>query len=584
MLNLDELIAGADEAINRRTKKVRNKARPFFTIDCETDPFKRGRIPIPFVWNLYTGEKHITEWAQHPLQIMEFLSKTDCVVYAHNGGKFDYHYLTQFFTPGRVSIVNGRLASFRIGNAELRDSYMLFPAPLSAYKKDEFDYSKLESDVRALHTDEIETYIKNDCAYLWLMLDEFFNEYGREFTQAGAAMRMMKRICEVEPPKTTKEFYARFRPYYYGGRVQCFEHGDIRGDFRSADINSAYPYAMMHAHAFGSANHQVRNADPEKSVDAQQMFWTVTAESRGAFPYRAANGALYYPDARYDWKRVRRYHVTGWELITALETDTATIHRVHFARRFEECRDFRDYVTHFWQMKNDAEKGSGRYWFAKIFLNALYGKFAANPERYRDAWFSDNPDELADWLTLPPTKRYGKVVLPFGNGFIIQRPLDSDRQRFYNVATGASITGFVRAYLWRHLHAAERPLYCDTDSITAEAFHGMKVASELGAWEIEGEYDRCLIGGKKLYAMHARDGAREDSGDYWRRQDWKIASKGVRVGPQDIAEVCAGKRVTYSPEVPTYSARGAAISFTSRDILQTGEDIRRVPKGLERYE
>lgn len=581
MLTMDELIAQADTIAAARKTKTRKGSRPFFTIDCETDPFKRGRVPIPFVWCLFTGDEYIVEWNEVPTRIMAYLSETDCVVYAHNGGKFDYHYLTQYFTPGRVSIVNGRLASFHVGSAELRDSYMLFPAPLSAYKKDEFDYSKMEIEKRDKHRDEIEKYLRNDCQYLWLMLSDFFAEYGREFTQAGAAMKVMERICNVKPPKSNKHFYKRFQKYYYGGRVQCFEHGDIRGDFKSADINSAYPYAMTHAHPFGILNSAVPDADPEKLPDAAQIFWTVKAESRGAFPYRVSNGGLYYPDASVDRRRVRTYHVTGWELIAALETDTATIYRIVEARRFKECRDFSEYVSHFWALKNASEKGSGQYWFAKIFLNALYGKFAANPERYRDAWLSDDPEELDRYLMESPAKRRGKSVLPFGNGYIVQRPLDESRQRFYNVATGASITGFVRAYLWKHLHAATRPLYCDTDSISAEAFNGMKIANELGAWEIEGEYDRCIIGGKKLYAMHKRDTASEGDSAYWNRRDWKMASKGVRVGPQEIASVAAGKRVTYTPEVPTYSVGRNKIEFVSRDILRTGSDIRIVPKGLD---
>lgn len=581
MLDLAALIAGADLAVSSQAGKRRNKSRPFFTLDCETDPFLAGRVPRPFVWCLYTGEEYIVEWAEYPERIIEKLRETDCVVYAHNGGKFDYHYLTQYFTPGRVAIVSGRLASFHIGGAELRDSYMLFPAPLAAYKKDEFDYSMLEADKREARRDSIEKYIKSDCLHLWLMLEEFFREYGREFTQAGAAMKMMQRLCDVKAPKTNPHFYERFRPYYYGGRVQCFELGSIPGDFKSADINSAYPYAMMHAHAFGATNHQVSNADPEKFLDAAQMFWTVRAESRGAFPFRASNGALYYPDARVDTKRVRTYHVTGWELIAALETDTATVHKIERAYRFDECRDFRDYVSHFWQLKSESEKGSGQYWFAKIFLNALYGKFAANPERYRDAFYTDDIEEFHNNLALPASQRRGKVVFPYGAGFLSLSPLDEDRRRYYNVATGASITGFVRAYLWQHIHNCTRPLYCDTDSITAESFNGMKIANELGAWEIEGEYDRCMIGGKKLYAMHKRDAPGFGEAGYWKRQYWKVASKGVRIGPQEIARVCAGERVTYMPEVPTYSIRNDGIVFTSRDILQTGQDIRIIPRELD---
>ena len=82
------------------------KKRTIAVIDCETDPFKRGRIPAPFIWGFYNGETYeeFTNFNEVPStkllkdmrdtsELIPYLQSQDIIVYAHNGGKFDYHFL-----------------------------------------------------------------------------------------------------------------------------------------------------------------------------------------------------------------------------------------------------------------------------------------------------------------------------------------------------------------------------------------------------------------------------------------------------------------------------------------------------------
>ena len=76
-----------------------------------------------------------------------FLQDKDVICYAHNGGKFDWHYITPYIDDYEpLTIIAGRLAKFTIGDCEFRDSYNIIPAPLSAYKKDDVDYNIFEKD------------------------------------------------------------------------------------------------------------------------------------------------------------------------------------------------------------------------------------------------------------------------------------------------------------------------------------------------------------------------------------------------------------------------------------------------------
>jgi len=145
-------------------------------LDSETDPFRFGRVPVPFIWGYYNGEEYRRFFSTE--ELVSFIGKRNEIIYAHNGGRFDFHFLIEHVSVGkRVKIINGRIAEFKIGKATLRDSYLILPTALSASQKDTFDYTKLEEDVRHKHMGEIEEYLRHDCEYLFQYVHEFFQTY-----------------------------------------------------------------------------------------------------------------------------------------------------------------------------------------------------------------------------------------------------------------------------------------------------------------------------------------------------------------------------------------------------------------------
>jgi len=134
--------------------------------------------------------------------------------------------------------------------------------------------------------------------------------------------------------------------------------------------------------------------------------------------------------------------------------------------------------------------------------------------------------------------------------------------RFKNVCVAASITGWVRAFLWRSLLTVDRPVYCDTDSIICEAYEGLVIGKDLGEWDIEGEnMTKLAIAGKKLYAT------------FQGSVPYKKACKGGKLECADIEEVARGTEVRYDFESPTFSISRAP-SFISRRINQTQNDVK----------
>ena len=531
-----------------------NRARPFWSLDCETDPFLHGRVPQPFIWGLYTGADY-HEFAT-ARDVADHCARHRAVVYAHNGGKFDYHYLREFINSDEpIMIINQRLARFKIGDCEFRDSMNLIPAPLSAFQKESFDYAILEASERDKpgNREKIRHYLKSDCVNLYDMLARYFENYGRGLTQAGAAMKAWEKIAGAPAPRQTVAEYVRYRPFYYGGRVECFASGNVVRNFSVFDMNSAYPHAMMSPHPY-STKGELLTTLPENQLP--QCLIRLEAVSAGALPYRESNGTLSFPNDDI----ARDYSVTGWEVQAALEANALDIRRVVEVYRFAECRDFAPFVEHFYGLRKVAKANGDKAsdLFAKIMLNGLYGKFGANPEHYHEyviatgdsygRWQSDGYDRIKNWTS---------------DRFLMRRPLRVERHRYYNIATAASITGYVRARLFRAMRQCGEVLYCDTDSIAAGRADTLETGTELGQWKLEMECDEFAIAGKKLYGFHRRGASRDDAGA------WKIASKGVRIDSANIIKAARGGTVEYRPQVPTYSALRETPIFINRNISNT---------------
>lgn len=548
--------------------------RPIYAADSETDPFKRGRVPKPFIWGVVeaasigTPEENYEQFTD-TADFIEYMSDgagtgEEIICYVHNGGKFDYHFMTKYiadYVP--LTVISGRLAKFKIGKCEFRDSINIIPAPLSAYQKDEIDYAIFEESERNKPENWklICDYLKSDCIYLGQMVNQFIEEYGLHLTQASAAMKNWEKISDIKKPKTSQAYYEEMQAFYYGGRVQCFERGIIEKPFKVIDIKSAYPYAMTFLHPWGQAFGFSDDIDGWPDDRISRSFIELEAQSFGAFPIRTKDNGLQFP-ADGD---TRNFSVTGWEYLAARDTGTLGAHKVKSVRYYYDTIEFNEYVDHFFALKAEAESMLGvlsedhsdfghwtaRRLFAKIFLNALYGKFASNPENY------------SEFMTIPANSLAGAETLE-GWDFckllstetaVITRPLPEEKHRFYDVAVSASITGFVRAYLWRAIQQCEGVMYCDTDSISCESLGTLNLGKQLGDWDLEAECDMGAIAGKKLYAFRKLDGK------------FKIASKGVRLTASEIIDIASGRERIFNPEVPTFSIRRDPI-FTPRKVRE----------------
>lgn len=521
-------------------------------IDCETDPFLHGRIPQPFIWGYYNGEEYL-EFDRTEVLIANLKERRE-IIYAHNGGKFDFHYIVDkidsTFIP--ITIINGRLVEIPLGKAKLRDSFAIIPIGLAQFEKMKFDYSKLEAHVRNKYMTEIREYLKSDCINLYNLVSDFVSRYGPSLTLATTAINEICRIQSI-PKKTlqtNRTIYDTVHPYYYGGRVSCFEKGIFENTTYIYDINSAYPFVMCGNHPIGSSFNAFTTNQKIDSVNIQlgltvkpTSFYGVIGHSKSAFPVRHKTG-IEYPDAH------GTFYVTGHELNAAIETDTFSGHLTNMIY-FQNYISFRDYIKYYYQKKRLAVPKSTEYIFAKLLMNSAYGKMAANPDTYSDYMIIPR-NFIKPASEIDGYEYHGTI----GQNAIVSRPILEFKKRFYNLATAASITGAVRALLWSTIqsirHTGYNIYYCDTDSIITD-YPNLSTSDKLGDWKLEQTNDKLVIISPKLY------GARNS-----KTGEWKIASKGVELDANELYTLARHCDVTYRRDAPTFSIANEPRFITRR--------------------
>jgi hypothetical protein len=525
-------------------------------LDFETDPFLYGREPEPFAGGVFDGECYREFWGKNCVsELVEYIKDNldGYTIYAHNGGKFDYFFMLDFFDED-IKIINGRLSKLSMmdGSIKFRDSYNILPLPLSAHKKDEFDYTKMERPVREKNKTEILKYLHNDCLYLFEWVKKFVDRFGLKLTVSGTAYSELKKTG-YEPKNTFEEYDDIFRPFYFGGRVQTFELGHVVGSHEFYDINSAYPFAMLSKHPYGNKYlEKLRIPDTENGG----YFAKIKAISHGALPMRDDTGKLQF----HNDDVVREYWVTGWEIISGLKTNTLDIKKVIRVFQHSQSRRFTEFVDKFYKEKLAAKivGDKDNELHSKLMLNSCYGKFGQDPRKYKDYCLTPAhcvPPDFVPRHEQIEGEVYWELHAEHETGICIwQKPAPSDK--FYNVATAASITGFVRAYLWEALCAVDRPIYCDTDSIMCHKFKGAK-GDKLGEWSLECNLDDIYIGGRKFYAVHDSD-----------NNKYKTACKGARLtSEQIITTIKTGNSFEWIKDAPSYSIKYGA-RFLKRKITR----------------
>ena len=546
-----------------------HELKPIYTADLETDPFIYGRIPKAFCSGFYDGTTYRETWGKNCIAEMleQFYNVPPGIIYFHNGGKFDFYFFLSHFIGNPLMIINGRIIKAKLkcatGYHEIRDSLAILPFALKNYKKDEIDYNKFEEDVREQHKTEILEYLKDDCIYLHELCSAFNSMFGPKLTIGGTSMKELKKVHRFECLGPITDSAIR-KDYYYGGRVQCFETGIIKGNWKVYDVNSMYPFVMRDfLHPVG-----LPEGDTKK-IRSTTCFISAEGKNYGAFPQRTKEGL------RFDIED-GIFHVSIHEWETAIRHDLFKPQRILRCINFRDRATFETFVTKFYNLRNEAKNlGDDIHsLFYKYILNSAYGKFAQNPEGYFDYEITTGDETMDEpWSMHLIFDAMGESE----NGYIIWKKPSAIYTR-YNVATACSITGAARSVLLEAIAQAKHPIYCDTDSIVCESMDVPNDSKTLGAWKLEAEAHTACIAGKKLYALFSNScpdckKSVQCKGDcrhpFHKDGCVKQANKGVRISANDIQDICNGGNVEWFNAAPSFKLDGDH-RFIHRNIEMRG--------------
>lgn len=530
--------------------------------DTETDPFKQGRIPEPFTCAFFDGSIYIAKWG--PNCVNECLAEVaklgdDYLIYVHNGGKFDFWFMFDWIDETKdMLIIAGRLVEFSVvGTGHIfRDSLAIIPVPLSEYNKEVIDYRIFEADKRekSVNASKIKSYLKSDCVYLWELVtkfaERFKDKHGNVPISVGQAS--IRELTKLHPFEImTESSDAVIRPYYMGGRVQCFRAGILKGPWNVYDVNSMYPKVMAeYEHPLQDMWELLDSPPRGKGV---VWFAEFEGSNRQALPIVTDKGLDFTLP-------LGRFFACSHELVPAIAAGMVHVKKWHTILRPMKTGRFDEFVGHWYGEKVAAKKRGDRAneLFAKFISNSAYGKTGQNPADFKDYKVLRNimmDDRLREQGFEPDVRISDDPFIE-----IWSRKSQFRSHGYYNVSIAASVTSAARAVLLNGLQLAIDPIYCDTDSIICRDFSGPIDSYTLGAWKLEATAEFAAIAGKKMYCLYNMKGRRIEP--------VKWASKGGKLEPEEIIKMAKGEIVEKTSEVPTYSlSRG--ISFTTRKFRKT---------------
>jgi DNA polymerase elongation subunit (family B) len=567
---------GSERARRFRAARQSERIEHIAILDFETDPFDnlKGTEVQPFLAVLYSDNfETVIIWEENHAKFIDAVLAAivalpeKYTIYAHNGGKFDYLFLLHKLR-GFVSFKGRAIMSATIGNHELRDSFHIIPEKLANWQKDTFDYNRMKRGERNKWKEEIIRYCVNDCKYLLEIVKKFLEEFGFKISIGQAAMYELKK--HYKTATIGEQMDGFLRQWFFGGRVECLSGaGHFIGDYKLYDVNSMYPYVMANMlHPIGSEFTVRTNG----KINSNTVFLEIEGFNRGGFVTKGQNGETTAEQG------FGIFNVTIHEYNVALKYGLIERPRILRMIDCDSLTRFDKFVLPLYERRQETKAklhqlkpGTYEYneikkddIFIKLIMNNAYGKFAQNPRRFKETYIT-GPHEK------PPEFETGFGSLPVfdcDSYAIWERP--TQKLRFNNVATAASITGAARAILMEAIELADDPIYCDTDSLICRNLSGVSIdAVKLGSWDIEKEIIETIICGKKLYAYKTIDGkiiirSKGSSGLTWKDMESILKGQVIETLSKGITLTKRGEQYYMRRRIRSTAVRVSASPIAKR--------------------
>ena len=333
------------------------------------------------------------------------------------------------------------------------------------------------------------------------------------------------------------------RAGYYGGQLEAYRLGVLRGRFYQLDVTSLYPH-VMHGNQFPVKlklwntrlgwNEEKPPIPPSRSI-AEVVLNTPTA----TFPMRTEQRVV-FPIGRFPTV------LAGPELQYAV--DHGLVHRWGRWATYETEDIFDDFVAFFWKLKQryEAHNDQVNRTFVKLILNSLYGKFG----QLLPSW-EMVPNRVADvrwgkWFE----KKYGSsATISFQGigGVTFRKGAPQEHPKSFP-AIAAFVTAYARQHM-RYLRAiagkdnvyyqAVDSLIVNDDGYSRLVDAGEVADNQLGRLKLERSADQVELLGLNHYKIadkHCIGGKKKDvdmdDEGYWTEQQFESLRSSLNREPK----------------------------------------------------
>lgn len=430
-------------------------------------------------WLFRNGYKHTT--ARHPKKENEFTSLIS--------DKGQFYSLEIGYSPDGKDVQIVKIYdSLKILPFAVEEVAKAFDLKLGKLK---IDYHEKREIGHELTKEEVD-YLRNDVEIVAIALHTLFQQKMNQITQGSNAMHDYKRITGKKifskwfpPPDYDRDV----RQAYKGGWTYLNpKYADVDiGEGIVLDVNSLYPSRMYdELLPYGEGVFFSGRYKKDKNYPLYVQMFTCQFELReGYLPTIQLKNTLGFQPT--EWLTT-----SGGEDVTLCLTNVDyELFRKHYkvtnqkfisGWKFQGAKGmFKEYIDKWMDIKIKAtiEGNKGMRTLAKLMLNALYGKFALNPNVQSKIPFIDN-------------------------GVIRYKLGEKEKREPIYVPMGAFITAYARN---KTISAAQlcydRFIYSDTDSLHllgTELPEGLEIHnSKLGAWCHENTFTRARFVRQKTY-------------------------------------------------------------------------------------
>lgn len=300
------------------------------------------------------------------------------------------------------------------------------------------------------------------------------------------------------------------------------------------DVNSMYPSVMVeHYYPIGSPVYSKNRPNIEYKIHMVKIFIKRAQIKSEDYPYllRKWVSATYtYPvNSRlvgYTENAIAYYFI---EELESLKRFYDIEYEVMEDIWFKGEKYFKDFITENYKLRQKYKKEKDpRQQTIKLLLNNCYGKFGQRPDK-TTIIYSEKEFEKGD--TIIQTKDNELIVDVVRNKDSCIGNLNSyvcywknPKRTSINVAIAACITMHARVKLHNAIwENKENFLYCDTDSVfLKDEAKGLDIdPTNLGAWDLEIEFDKFELGGAKMYNLYV-GGVRKKSAHCGISSKWAL--------------------------------------------------------------